>query len=677
MSVENVRILLIEDDPADARLIRELLKESREMAFEVEGAETLAEGIARLPAVRPDVVMLDLGLPDSVGLETVRKLLGQSAAKVPVLIVLSIVADQDLAVQAVQLGAQDYLIKGIVDSGGLVRSIRYARERRRAEQLLLKAQAELETRVRDRTSELARANAELRAEVAERKQAEEAVRASQRLLQGIVDNSGAVIYVKDMEGRYLLVNRRFEDLFKVNRREILGKADIDIHPPERAQAFRANDVRVLESSGPQQWEETVVQDDGIHTYLTVRFSLQGADGRPFATCGIATDISERKRLEEQLMQSQKLESIGRLAGGVAHDFNNILTAILGYGEIVTRELPPDNPLVEDVEEIKLAAERAGRLTRQLLIFARRGVVEPRMLDLSELTVNLAHLLRRLIGEHVELVVNATPKVWPVRGDAGQLEQVLVNLAVNARDAMPRGGRLSIATENVLIGADAPPEQHPGLGPGAYIRLVVSDTGSGMGPETRAHLFEPFFTTKAQGRGNGLGLATCHGIVQQCGGSIFCTSELGQGTTFDIYLPRFEGRAEELDVIEETPVPGGHETVLVVEDDSSVREIAVRALRARGYQVLEAANGIEAQSVAERVGHRIDLLVTDMVMPQMGGLDLAEKLRTHRPRLRALFTSGYTEENATQLRHIEDARFLQKPFTGSDLARRVREVLGQS
>jgi CheY-like chemotaxis protein len=376
------------------------------------------------------------------------------------------------------------------------------------------------------------------------------------------------------------------------------------------------------------------------------------------------------------MQSQKLESIGRLAGGVAHDFNNILTAILGYGEIVTRELEPDNPLVDDVEEIKLAAERAGRLTRQLLIFARRGVVEPRMLDLSELTVNLAHLLRRLIGEHVELVVNAAGKPWPIRADPGQIEQVLVNLAVNARDAMPRGGRLAIETSNVTVGDGPTSLQPPGLAPGAYLRLLVSDTGSGMSAETQAHLFEPFFTTKGQGRGAGLGLATCHGIIQQCGGAIFCSSEIDNGTTFTIYLPRYEGRPHGLDVLEEAAVPGGHETVLVVEDDASVREIAVRALRARGYQVLEAANGVEALAVAERLGNRIDVLVTDMVMPQMGGLDLAEKLRALRPRLRALFTSGYTEDNAAQLREIGDARFLQKPFTGSALARRVREVLGQ-
>jgi two-component system cell cycle sensor histidine kinase/response regulator CckA len=253
--------------------------------------------------------------------------------------------------------------------------------------------------------------------------------------------------------------------------------------------------------------------------------------------------------------------------------------------------------------------------------------------------------------------------------------VLVNLAVNARDAMPRGGRLSIETANVTIAEGSGSEDHPGLAPGPYIRLVVGDTGSGMSPETRAHLFEPFFTTKGLGKGTGLGLATCHGIVQQCGGSIFCASQLGRGTTFTIYLPRYQGRPHGLEPNEEAPVPGGHETVLVVEDDASVREIAVRALRARGYQVVEAPNGVEALAVAERLGHRIDLLVTDMVMPQMGGLDLAEKLRASRPRLRALFTSGYSEDSATQLREIEDARFLQKPFTGSALARRVREVLG--
>jgi PAS domain S-box-containing protein len=674
MPPEHVRILLIEDDPADARLIRELLGESREMTFEVEGAETLAAATVRLAGRPYDVVMLDLGLPDSVGLDTVRRFFAQGG-RMPVLIVLSIVEDQDLAVQAVQLGAQDYLIKGIVDSGGLVRSIRYARERRRAEEALLRAQAELETRVRERTAELAHANAELQAENTERRQAEQALRASQRLLQGIVDNSGAVIYVKDTEGRYLLVNRRFEELFHVTRDEIRGKTDFAIYPPDRAQALRANDQRVLEANGPLQWEEMIPQDEGLHTYVSVRFALHDVDGRPFATCGIATDITERKRLEEQLRQSQKLESVGRLAGGVAHDFNNILTAILGYGEIVTRELPPDNPLVDDVEEIKLAAERAGRLTRQLLIFARRGVVEPRMLDLSDLTVNLSHLLRRLIGENVELVVSAAPRLWPIRADAGQMEQVLVNLAVNARDAMPRGGRLSIQTENATI-AEGTPDAPRGLAPGNYVRLTISDTGSGMSPETQAHLFEPFFTTKGVGKGTGLGLATCHGIVQQCGGAIYCASELGSGTMFTIYLPRHEGRPPGLEVMEETPVPGGHETVLVVEDDPSVREIAVRALRARGYQVVEAANGIEALSLAERLGHRIDLLVTDMVMPQMGGLDLAERLRANRPRLRALFTSGYTEENAAQLREIEDARFLQKPFTGSALARRVREVLGQ-
>jgi PAS domain S-box-containing protein len=671
---EHVRVLLIEDDPPDARLIRELLTETKAMTFDVTTVDTLAKGLERLKVGDIDVVLLDLGLPECVGLDTVRRLYAR-ATHVPVLIVLSIVADEELAVQAVQLGAQDYLIKGLVDAGVLVRSVRYAIERARAEEALKQARAELEHRVEERTRELAQAVETLRAEIAERKQVEEALRANQRLVQGIIDNSTAVIYVKDPDGRYLLVNRRFEELFHMSKESVRGKSDAELFPKERTDLHRDHDRRVLEANRALEWEEVVTQDDGLtHTYISLKFPLHDEQGRAFATCGISTDITERKKLEGQLLQSQKLESIGRLAGGVAHDFNNLLTAILGYAEIVM--LRADSSLAHNVEQIKLAADRAARLTRQLLIFARRGVIEPTVLDLNELVLHLSHLLRRLIGEDVELEVTPSLGLWAVRADAGQIEQVLVNLAVNARDAMPEGGRLIIATGNVDV--DEARAREPGMAPaGQYARLIVTDTGTGMTEDTKAHLFEPFFTTKERGKGTGLGLATCHGIVQQSGGYIFCSSEVGKGTTFTIYFPRYHGRAAAAERTEEAPVPGGAETVLVVEDEPSVRALAVGALGERGYRVLEAGNGVEALRVAERHGTRIDLLVTDLVMPRMGGKDLAEQLRATQPDLRVLYTSGYTEDERIRLGEASDqAKFLQKPFTGTTLARRVRDALGR-
>jgi two-component system cell cycle sensor histidine kinase/response regulator CckA len=670
---DRVRILLIEDDPADARLIRELLADAKGMTFHVASVATLAAGLEHLATVGTDVVLLDLGLPDSVGLETVRRFYAKAGSSA-VLIVLSIVADEELAVQAVQLGAQDYLIKGLVDTGVLVRSLRYALERSRAEEALKQARAELENRVRERTAELARAIDNLRAEIAERKQAEEALRASQRLLQGLIDNSTAVIYVKDPDGRYLLINRRFEELFHVTKEAIRGKSDFELFPKERAETYRAHELRVFEANAPLEWEEVIPQDDGLHTYISLKFPLHDAGGKAFATCGISTDITERKQLEGQLLQSQKLESIGRLAGGVAHDFNNLLTAILAYSEILMHRA--DDSLTHNVEQIKLAAERAARLTRQLLIFARRGVVEATILDLNELMLNLSHLLRRLIGEDMDLVVQPRAGLWAVRADAGQIEQVLVNLAVNARDAMPRGGNLTIEASNASVDQAHARERNMAVA-GDYVRVTVSDTGTGMSEETKAHLFEPFFTTKEQGKGTGLGLATCHGIVRQSGGYIFCSSEVGKGTTFTVYLPRFQGRAAIVERMEEAAVLGGSETVLVVEDDPVVRGIAVRALRERGYRVLEAANGVDALRAAERHRERIDLVVTDLVMPRMGGKDLAEQLRVVQPDLRVLYTSGYTESERVRLGEAGDlATFLQKPFTGSTLARRVREALAR-
>jgi two-component system cell cycle sensor histidine kinase/response regulator CckA len=686
MPAERLRVLLVEDGDAEARLIAELLKEARVLAFDVERVESLAAAVRRLAreqhlqddprAARIDLVLLDLGLPDSRGLDTIREL-SAATKDLPAVVVLSMMADEELAVQAVQLGAQDYLIKGMFEPAVLARSLRYAVERARTEEALRKARAELELRVSERTLELAQAVAALEEEVGERKQTEARLRKSQSLLQGIIDNSGAVISVKDLAGRYLLVNQRFCELFHVCMDDALGRTDLQLFPPDRALSAQASDKRVLESGGPLQWEELADHEDGPHSYLSMKFLLRDAEGRAYATCGVSTDITERKQLEMKLLEVQKLNSIGQLAGGVAHDFNNILTAIIGYAELVAGRVPSDNPMGEDIEQIQRAAERAAQLTRQLLIFARRGVVEMTLVDLNELTRQVLQLLRRLIGENIELEVRPGVALWPVVGDVGQFEQVMVNLAVNARDAMPLGGRLSIATDNVVVDESYLRVRRISLPPGDYVRLTVSDTGTGMSETTKAHLFEPFFTTKERGKGTGLGLATCHGIVKQCGGDIFCWSEPGNGTSFTIYLPRSPGEALPLWARDREVAPRGTETVLVVEDEPSVRAIAVRALAEGGYFVLEAANGIEALAVAADLHRPLDLVVTDLVMPRMGGRELVERLRLRQPDLRALYTSGYADDGAAEL-HIspQETDFIHKPFPGSTLAIRVREALSR-
>jgi two-component system, cell cycle sensor histidine kinase and response regulator CckA len=676
MAADRIKVLLVEDGEAEARLIQELLAEARGMSFDVERVETLAAGLHRLKSGGIDLVLLDLGLPDSKGLETIRTMTA-GGQNLPGIVVLSMLADEEVAVQAVQMGAQDYLIKGFFEPTVLARSLRYAVERARTDEALRRARSDLEARVADRTAELAKAVAALEAEVKERRQTEAALRASQQLLQGIIDNSGAVICVKDVDGRYLLVNQRFTELYRLSKDEALGRSDFEVFPPERAAASRAHDAQVLASDAPLQWEEISDQDDGPHTYLTMKFPLRTGENRIFATCSISTDITERKQLEAKLLEVQKLNSIGQLAGGVAHDFNNILTAIIGYAELVAHRVPRGNPVGSDVEQIQRAAERAARLTRQLLIFARRGVVEVTLINLNELTQHVLQLLRRLIGENIELSVNPGGELWPVMGDAGQFEQVLVNLAVNARDAMSKGGRLSIETANVVVDEAYLRGRRIALPLGDYVRLTVSDTGTGMKEETKAHLFEPFFTTKERGKGTGLGLATCHGIVKQSGGDIFCWSELGLGTVFTIYLPRSEGVPTSLNFAENGQILPGTGTVLIVEDEPSVRAIAVRALEDGGYQVLEAENGVDALGVAADHPGGLDLVVTDLIMPRMGGRELVERLRMNQPNLKALYTSGYAEEGETEL-HIppEEADFIHKPFTGSSLALRVREALAR-
>ncbi len=388
--------------------------------------------------------------------------------------------------------------------------------------------------------------------------------------------------------------------------------------------------------------------------------------------GIAVDISERRRLEEQYRQAQKLEAVGQLAGGVAHDFNNLLTIILGASQLLLEQARPGDPVRELLTEIYTAGQRAGALTRQLLAFSRRQVLEPVVLNLNAVVSDTEKMLRRLIGEDVILTTELDPALRPVKADPGQLEQVILNLAVNARDAMPQGGRLTIETRNVVLD-EAYCRATPDLRPGPYALLAVRDTGTGMAPATKAHMFEPFFTTKGVGKGTGLGLATVHGIVKQSGGHIEVSSEPGDGTHFRIYLPQV-GASAVRPRPGPTALPRGRETVLLAEDEDAVRSLARHVLKACGYTVLEAADGVQALEVAQ--GHAdITLLISDVVMPHLGGRELAERVTALRPGCKVLFTSGYTDDAVVRHGvHEAEVAFLQKPFTPAQLAQKVREVL---
>jgi signal transduction histidine kinase len=384
--------------------------------------------------------------------------------------------------------------------------------------------------------------------------------------------------------------------------------------------------------------------------------------------------AERKQLEAQFIEAQKMEVIGQLAGGVAHDFNNILAIILGCSELITSKLATDSPLQKYTEEIRHASEQAAGLTRQLLVFSRKQTVQPVVLDLNDVVKDLDKMLRRLIDENIEMTIVPGKQIGRVKADSGYVGQVLMNLVVNARDAMPNGGKLTIATSNVTVDEN---HARTGIIPGAYVMLRVSDTGTGMTEEVKAHLFEAFFTTKPKGKGTGLGLATCQTIVQQCGGYIGVHSEAGKGATFEIYFPRIEQPlAVAAKPIQIGPVARGTETLLVVEDEPALRHLAVNVLGAQGYMVLPASNGQDGLRVArEHKGSPIQLVVTDIVMPQMGGKVMAEWLKATYPHIKVLYTSGYTDDGLAQHGVLEPGiEFLPKPYTPSGLAGKVRELL---
>jgi two-component system, cell cycle sensor histidine kinase and response regulator CckA len=513
-------------------------------------------------------------------------------------------------------------------------------------------------------------------DVTAQKEAELSAREKEEWYRLLFDSNPHPMYVCD-DGTlaFLAVNDAAVRHYGYSREEFLGMRATDLRPKEEVPEF----TRALQGPVGRTRAEVVGvfrhrKKDGTVIAMEVARSPIHLRGR---LCWLvsSTDVTEKRRLEEQFLQSQKMESMGRLAGGVAHDFNNLLGVITGYGELLKKGVNGDSRLRRYADEIGKAAERATGLTRQLLAFSRKQVLQPRIFDLNAAVVDTEKMLRRVIGEDLQLVTRLDDGLGQVRVDPGQIDQVLMNLAVNARDAMPRGGRLTIETANVELDAAAA-RAEPGVPPGRYVRLTVGDTGQGMTPEVRARVFEPFFTTKEPGKGTGLGLATVHGIVTQSDGYIALDTEPGRGTTFRIYLPRVDAPAEDADASAvEAEVPRGGETLLLVEDETSLREIVRESLESCGYHILSAKDGSEALDICAARGAAIDLMLTDVVMPGMSGRELADRLRVSRPDIAVLYMSGYTDDAV--VRHgllAEDMALVQKPFRAAALARRVREVL---
>ena len=495
------------------------------------------------------------------------------------------------------------------------------------------------------------------------------------LLAAIIDSTADHIHVKDLRGRYVLVNRADATWFGRAPEDILGLTDADLIDAEAAAVVVARDRAVIETGRPIEYEQTVVFGGHNRTWLTTKNVVRGPTGQVIGLFTISHEITEQLRQEAQLRQAAKMEAVGQLAGGIAHDFNNILTTIRGYADLARQSLPAlDDRTSADLGEVIMAADRATELTRQLLAFSRRQVLAPRVLDPGSVLTAMAPLLRRLLGEHIELGIRTQSDAGQVRVDATQLEQVILNLAVNARDAMPHGGRLTVETGAAELD-DEYARTHPGTSPGPHVRLTVTDTGMGMDAATRDRIFEPFFTTKGLGKGTGLGLATVYGVMNQAGGSIHVYSEPGYGTTFHAYFPRVDTQpAEQHAATESATVPSGRETILLVEDERAVRGYAQRVLTSLGYTVLEAANGADAIALAGRHG-AIELLLTDVIMPGMQGAALAAELTAIRPELRTLFVSGFPEDSIVRNGVLAgEVAYLPKPFSAASLARAVRHTI---
>jgi two-component system, cell cycle sensor histidine kinase and response regulator CckA len=636
---QSLRVLIVEDSEDDALLlVRRLQKSGYELKWErVDSPEAMRSA---LDLNTWDLVITDYVMPGFNALEAL-EILNEKGLDIPRIVVSGTIGEET-AVATMRAGASDYLMKDNL-------------------QRLIPA---IERELRD---------AEIRKE---RRRAQEALRESEQRYRSLVENVDIGVTLIDPDHTIVMTNTAQSRMFEKPVGNLVGKKCFREFERRETVCPHCPGNRPAVSTEPTEIEIEKIRPDGNALSLRMR-TLQslGEDGSTIGFIKVVENVTERKSLEEQLRQAAKMEAIGRLAGGVAHDFNNLLTAMIGYSNLLLQQMPEKGSNREKVVQINRAATRAADLTRQLLAFSRKQVLDARVLDLNSVVGDFEKMLRRLLGEDVELVAKFEPSLGSVRADRSQIEQILMNLAVNARDAMPQGGKMMLETANTMVGDDLA-RTLADVRAGEYVVFSVADTGTGMSPEIKSRIFDPFFTTKEEGKGTGLGLSTVYGIVKQHQGHISLRSETGTGTIFKVYLPRIQ---EEPQAEAEAPViereARGSETVLVVEDDDIVRRLACEVLEMLGYTVLSACDPEGALRISREHDAPIHLLLTDVVMPQMDGATLFCRLHPDRPDMRVLYVSGYTRDSIVNHRVVRHGvNFLQKPFTVERLAGKVRDVL---
>ena len=683
------RALVVDDKEENCEYLSALLRgHGYQVAIAKHGAEALT--LARQQP--PDVVISDLLMPVMDGYTLLRHWkLDDRLTTIPFVVYTATYTEREDEALALELGADAFVLKP-VEPEELMARIRQVESHPTAKVtarpqgetgLLREYNQTLIRKLEQKTIQLEEANVALKADLVARQAIEAALRESEASFRTLTEAMPQLVWMARTDGGIIFTNRRWT--------EHTGQTVAESRDDGWLRAFHAGDLarvrdgwRLAVASGsPYSLEARILKVDGTATTCLVRaLSIRDGEGRITRWFGTCTDVQELKdteerlrRTEEQLQHAQKVEAVGRLAGGVAHDFNNLLCVILTYTSFLLDDISEQQPFFQEVSEIQRAGERAVALTRQLLSYSRRHPVQPHVIEPGRIVAEMQPMLRRLLGEDVDLVLAAVPPFGRVMADGGQLEQVVMNLAVNARDAMPRGGRLVVEMTNMVV-QPGEAEQHGGAAPGGYVKLSVTDNGSGMDPATQARIFDPFFTTKERGHGTGLGLSTVFGIVKQSGGHIAVTSQPGRGTRFDVYLPRTDR------VVGDDATPAVHveslrgtESVLLVEDDDQVRQALRLTLERNGYDVVDARSCGEALLLSEKTDREIDLLVTDVVMLHMSGPELAERLKRTRPAIRVLYLSGYADGAMANRGALADA-FFEKPVVPDTFLRGVRAVLGK-